>query len=223
MPTASDVWLATVARRLGDLASQVVFVGGATIGLLIDDPASMPVRPTDDLDMIVETSSRQRYYELEAELRSRGFQPDSSEGAPMCRWTIDGIKVDVMPTSAEILGFGKIWYADAISHASEHEIEPGLTIRVATATYFLAMKLEAFAGRGSGDYIASHDLEDVIALVDGRDSLIVESKHRPRSSANTYRRRSASSWRPRRSSMHSPGTFPVTVPARRGSLSCSIG
>jgi hypothetical protein len=124
--------------------------------------------------MIVETSSRQRYYELEAKLRARGFQPDRSEGAPLCRWTIDGITVDVMPTSAEILGFGNIWYPDAISHASEHELEPGLTIRVATAPYFLAMKLEAFAGRGGGDYMTSHDLEDVIALVDGRDSLIVE-------------------------------------------------
>jgi hypothetical protein len=38
------------------------------------------------------------------------------------------------------------------------------------------MKLEAFEGRGGGDYIASHDLEDVIALVDGRDSLIAEVK-----------------------------------------------
>jgi hypothetical protein len=117
VPTASEVWLATVARRLGDLASEVVFVGGATIALLIDDPASMPVRPTDDLDMIVETSSRQRYYELETKLRARGFQPDRSEGAPLCRWTIDGITVDVMPTSAEILGFGNIWYSDAIAHS----------------------------------------------------------------------------------------------------------
>src|SRR5688500_4987428 len=32
-------------------------------------------------------------------------------------------------------------------------------------------KLEAFKGRGKGDYVASSDIEDVIAVVDGRPEL----------------------------------------------------
>lgn len=174
MAIASDAWLATVARRLEALASSVVFVGGATISLLIDDPASVPVRPTDDLDAIIEISSRERYYALEAKLRSLGFRPDNSEGAPLCRWKIDGVVVDVMPTSAEILGFGNRWYPAAITHAVERELEPGLAIRIATAPYFIAMKLEAFSGRGQGDYVASHDLEDIVAIVDGRERVVTE-------------------------------------------------
>jgi hypothetical protein len=39
---------------------------------------------------------------------------------------------------------------------------------------FLATKLEAFAGRGRGDYQASHDLEDIVALIDGRPELVSE-------------------------------------------------
>jgi hypothetical protein len=39
---------------------------------------------------------------------------------------------------------------------------------------FLGTKLEAFHGRGGGDFLASHDLEDIITLVDGRPELSKE-------------------------------------------------
>jgi len=39
---------------------------------------------------------------------------------------------------------------------------------VITAPAFVATKLEAFASRGRGDYLFSHDLGDVIAVIDGR-------------------------------------------------------
>jgi hypothetical protein len=50
---------------------------------------------------------------------------------------------------------------------------PG-AIRVVSSPYFCATKLEAFHGRGKGDYAASHDLEDFIAVVDGREELAEE-------------------------------------------------
>ena len=43
--------------------------------------------------------------------------------------------------------------------AQETELQAGLRIRVVTAPYFLATKLEAFRGRKRGDYANSHDLE----------------------------------------------------------------
>ncbi len=42
------------------------------------------------------------------------------------------------------------------------------------APAFVATKLEAFAGRGQGDYLFSHDLGDIISVIDGRDSLVDE-------------------------------------------------
>ncbi len=36
-----------------------------------------------------------------------------------------------------------------------------------TPPYFVATKLEAFIGRGGGDYLMSHDLEDAVAVIDG--------------------------------------------------------
>ena len=41
---------------------------------------------------------------------------------------------------------------------------------------FIATKLEAFAGRGNNDYLFSHDLGDLLAVIDGRDVLIDECR-----------------------------------------------
>ena len=98
------------------------------------------------------------------------------EDAPLCRWVIGDIKVDVMPTDEKILGFSNKWYSPAIKNATELYLEKGLEIRIVTAPYFLATKIEAFYGRGKGDYIASHDMEDIIAVIDGRIELIDEVK-----------------------------------------------
>src|SRR5574340_1717257 len=49
-------------------------------------------------------------------------------------------------------------------------------IRLVAAPVFLATKLEAFSGRGRGDYLSSHDLGDFLAVIDGRDSLVDECR-----------------------------------------------
>lgn len=43
--------LQKVAMALGDLHSQVVYVGGAVVSLYADDPAAEDVRPTEDVDI----------------------------------------------------------------------------------------------------------------------------------------------------------------------------
>ena len=43
-----------------------------------------------------------------------------------------------------------------------------------SAVAFVATKLEAFASRGGGDFLSSHDLEDVLNIVDGREELAEE-------------------------------------------------
>ena len=37
-----------------------------------------------------------------------------------------------------------------------------------TAPYFMATKIEAFYGRGGDDFLGSHDMEDIITVIDGR-------------------------------------------------------
>jgi hypothetical protein len=41
-------------------------------------------------------SSYKEHTELEKNLRAKGFANDTSQGAPICRWIFQDIKVDVM-------------------------------------------------------------------------------------------------------------------------------
>ena len=158
------------ARLLGDLAEQCVFVGGAATGLLITDPANPDVRPTLDVDVIVEVAKRSDYYRFEDDLRARGFQNDMDV---ICRWHHDPIILDVLPTDPDILGFANRWYGAAVAHAQTVEVD-GIELRVVTPAYFLATKMEAFHGRGERDFMASHDMEDFIALLDGRLEIVTD-------------------------------------------------
>ncbi len=169
--------IVAVATHLGDLRDTVVFVGGCATGLFISDPAMPEVRATQDVDVIVEVASRMAYYRLEEELRLRGFKQDMSENAPVCRWLLDRIKVDVMPTQEEILGFSNRWYLPAIKNAVPVQLKGDLTIRLVTPPYFLATKIEAFKGRGGGDYMASHDMEDIVTILDGRPEIVSEIRN----------------------------------------------
>jgi hypothetical protein len=77
------------------------------------------------------------------------------------------MKLDVMPTDETILGFSNRWYKPAIEAAAVVEVE-GFVLRVVTTPYFIGTKLEAFRGRGRGDFYASSDLEDIVTVLDGR-------------------------------------------------------
>jgi hypothetical protein len=166
--------LINVARLLRPLLDELVFVGGCTTALLITDPAAAEVRPTYDVDAIAAITSYAEYAAFSERLRQLGFAEDHSEGAPICRWAHGDLRFDVMPTDEKILGFSNRWYKTAMENAQKMQLENGLMLRVVTAPFFLGTKLEAFKGRGKKDYFASHDLEDLIAVIDGRPSLLEE-------------------------------------------------
>ena len=171
--------LVRVARLLRPMLTDFVFVGGCTTALLITDPGAAEVRSTYDVDAIAEINSYAEYAAFSERLRELGFVEDQSEGAPICRWVHGKNCLDVMPTDERILGFSNRWYKAAMKDAQDVLLQDGLVIRVVTAPFFLATKLEAFKGRGGNDYFASHDLEDVIAVVDGRPELLDEVRQAP--------------------------------------------
>ena len=143
-------WVRRVAQRLGDMVDEVVFLGGATSGLLITAPRTAAVRPTKDVDIIVEVGTWGEYAQLLERLRDKGFREDTEEGAPICRWVIDDIKVDVMPVKKEVLGFSNRWYQAAVSAAITYTFSEELTVRLVTGPCFLATKIEAFGEREKG-------------------------------------------------------------------------
>ncbi len=166
--------LIRVARQLGPLRSEFVLVGGSAAGLLVTEVAGAPVRVTRDVDMVVEVGSYASYSRLGERLREQGFAEDASEDAPLCRWRHKDLILDVMAVEEKVLGFGNRWYRAAVEQAQPVELARGLHIGMITAPYFLATKFEAFTARGKGDYGASHDLEDIVVIVDGREELTGE-------------------------------------------------
>ena len=167
--------LELAADALGDLVSEVVFLGGATIELWITDPGAPPPRPTKDVDVVVECATTLDFHRFHDRLRERGFAEDQSSSV-ICRWkhTASGLLLDAMPERGEILGFENRWQGASIPYAPSQELPSGQQIRAASPPYLVAMKLEAFSSRGGGDLLGSRDFGDMITLVDGREELVGE-------------------------------------------------
>jgi hypothetical protein len=171
--------LGRAAEALGELKDEVVFVGGAVVDLFITDPAAPHPRFTNDVDVVVEVATYSAWTKMGDRLRALGFREDRREGAPLCRWLIDDLVLDAMPALERVLGFTNRWYRQARKQSEERELREGIRIRAVTAPLFVATKVEAFRSRGRGDFVASHDLEDIIAVVDGRPALADEVKRAP--------------------------------------------
>ena len=171
--------LIAAAEVLRPLLTELVFVGGCITGLLITDEAAGEPRGTIDVDAIAEITSYAQYAGFGERLRAIGFTEDTSEGAPLCRWIQGRTILDVMPLDERILGFSNRWYKAAMESSIAKRLSDDLEIRVVTAPYFIVTKLDAFRGRGEGDFLGSHDLEDVVSVIDGRETLISEVRGAP--------------------------------------------
>jgi len=191
--STNEQTLLAVARSLpSNLQKQVVFLGGSVVSLLISDPGFIGIRPTQDVDVIID-ANRRDYHRFEEALRSAGFHQVIDEDPPViCRWRINSVLVDIMPCDPDILGFSNKWYSAAIKKSQQRLLE-GIKINVITAPYFLATKAEAFLGRGKNDFMASSDMEDIITLLDGRSEVISEIKASEKS-LKTYLIKVFESW-----------------------------
>jgi len=166
--------LARVAKALGPLAAELVFVGARVAELLVTDPAGTRVRPTLDSDAVVDVAGKVGYYQFGEKLKRRGFVEDDRPGAPVCRWRCGNDVLDVMPADGSVLGFRNAWYGIALHTAVEYALQPGVTIRIAAAPAFLATKWDAFHDRGGDDWYSSPDLQDIVTVVAGRPEILHE-------------------------------------------------
>ena len=177
MPTDNLEMLQIVANGLGDLREEIVFVGGAVAELYADDPASSDIRPTQDVDCTIELSSYGEQTKLDEELRAKGFANDTSPGAPICRWIFQDIKVDVIPTHEDILGFNNQWYPGGAGNKIPKTLPDGTEIFVFSPEYYLAAKFEAHNDRGGNDLRQSHDFEDIIYILDNCTSILEDIRN----------------------------------------------
>jgi len=163
-----------MAQALGPLRERLVFVGGCATGLLVTNPAAADVRPTEDVDAIVEVATLAGYHAMHPLLAERGFKQTMEDGTPPFRWYWNRMQLDLVPVDERVLGFANRWYRPGFASAVTTELRPGLSLRHLDAPHFVATKFEAFNDRGARDVYLSHDLEDIITVIDGRAELADE-------------------------------------------------
>jgi len=161
----------SVYHALGELREKVVFVGGATVSFYVDSKTE-EIRPTDDIDIVVEIYTHQEYAALDEQLRKLGFVNDQTT-CVICRYNIQGLIVDVMPTQSKALGFSNKWYQPAFENSILYNLGDE-KIRIFSPPFFIACKLEAFLQRGKNDGRTSTDFEDIIFLLENRSTIWVE-------------------------------------------------
>jgi predicted nucleotidyltransferase len=164
--------LKTIVYELSPVLDQLVFIGGATVSLYIDEPQHVDIRETLDVDCVVEVNHRNAYETLSQRLRDIGFSEDMNSEVT-CRFKKGDMILDVIPTDPKILGFSNIWYVDGFKNHVVKKVETQ-DIKVFALPYLVASKIEAFKGRGKNHFTASHDLEDIVTLFDGCSKIVTE-------------------------------------------------
>ena len=163
--------VAEIAEALKDINDKVVFVGGAVVSLYADDPASDEIRPTQDVDLTLNVLSFSEWSVLQEDLSKLGFYPDPF-GHAICSYKYKNIPVDIMSSEDGPTGSANKWYKSGFNDlwtvkAKDKEI------KIFSAPYYLATKFEAYINRGH-DYRTSHDIEDIIYVIDNRTSIVEE-------------------------------------------------
>lgn len=159
-----------VAKALGELNSEAVFVGGAMVSMYIDDPAAEDIRPTKDLDLTFQITTAGKLEQLRERLVQKGFS-QTHEDNVICRFRFDDLLIDVMSTQAVGWAPSNRWFMPGFENAYPLELDD-VTIKLMPLPFFLASKMEAFFDRGIKDLYASHDFEDIVYIFNYTNTLV---------------------------------------------------
>lgn len=166
-----------IALALGELNEQVIYVGGATVGLYIDDAAAEDVRPTKDVDISLSIASIAELEQIREELIRKSFK-QTAEDNVICRFRYDDVKVDVMNTKAIGWAPANPWFAQGYAMKETIVVE-GQTIQILPLPYFLATKFAAYNDRGKNEPRTSHDFEDIVYVLDNRMDIVEQLINAP--------------------------------------------
>ena len=157
--------LKQIAKALGELNDEVVYVGGAVIQLYSSDPAALNPMTTYDVDCVVNVTTYQGFQDFERRLFLKKFRNDISDGSPICRYLYNGEKVDFMPKVDTGIGESNRWYLNGLEHRQRYDLDEYVSIFIMPVTYYLASKVDALHSRGGDDYRGAKDFEDIVFVL----------------------------------------------------------
>ena len=166
-----------ISFALGEMNERVIFVGGATIGLYINDPAAEDVRATKDVDITVEIASLGELESIREDLVKKGFKQSPKDNV-ICRFRYDNIKVDVMSTKELGWAPANQWFSPGFALRESVQIDDQM-IQLLPLPYFIASKFAAHIERGGKDPRTSHDFEDIVYVIDNRTDIVDQIDNAP--------------------------------------------
>jgi len=135
--------LEAAAAELGHLCEQVVFLGGATVGLWFSDPAARAPRVTYDVDVVSEVSTLAGYARFQEELRERGFVEDiESRVTARYRHRESSVILDVVPVEVRPAGLGGRWLKPSVRAAVQTPMPSGIELRVVPPAWLVVTALD---------------------------------------------------------------------------------
>ncbi len=171
MPSKRLLLLETVARGFGDLVKNVVFVGGATLDLYVDEHAALQSRTRGIQDCILGSLALPDYAMWQNWLVERGFEKRESLDRFRYRWVYEGHTLQILAQNKDSLGFDYRWFDEGIFHASRYELPNGMQIKAFSPVYFIAAKIESFVRTSGGDFRMSEDFEDIVFVLENRPEI----------------------------------------------------
>jgi predicted nucleotidyltransferase len=162
-----------VSQLFNDYEKEIMFVGGSVVSEYIDDPAALDIRPTADIDIVVQLLSVSELENIREYLANKNVYPDMESGV-ICRFKYEDIKIDVMSTKNVGWAPGNEWYELGQSKVITKSIGD-IAIKLLPVEYFIATKISAYIGRGE-DPRYDKDFGDIIYILDYRSTIIEDIK-----------------------------------------------
>ena len=118
--------LARISKALGNLNSDVVFIGGTVVGLYIDNPSAEDIRVTMDVEVVFQVTTAMELEEIRESLNERGFF-QSPEDSIICRFHYAEDVIDILSTEPVSWAPSNRWFQPGLANSIDHEDE-GATI-----------------------------------------------------------------------------------------------
>lgn len=174
MPTSLDN-IEAVAAALENVRTRFVFAGAGILPMLIEPQFVPDLRPTQDVDAVVQLLHFGEWMRLRRALIASGFRERAmpSDNRQILFWLND-LPVDFIPSRLREFGTANRWLDLGFELAEASRLPSGRVIERLPASAFLAAKVSAFLSRGRRDVFRSDDLDDIAALLVGRPTLTKE-------------------------------------------------
>jgi hypothetical protein len=162
------------AKRMQPMLEELVFAGGCASALMFSEANFIRAHPPQWLDVIASTNGELGHTGLTIKLKELGLREDTTVGRG--RWKLGALTVCFWNVDPVFSPFSSRFMRDAFAMPRRLPATPEMKVKMVNPAFFLALKIEAFQGRGQGNFQTSEDLNDLVSMLAARAELAFDLK-----------------------------------------------